>query len=292
MATFTNRATLSYNNSVTSSNTVTGEIVEVLSVTKTAVLGTYKSNDTITYVVGITNSGSLPYTALTLTDDLGAYGFGDPATTVIPLTYVENSLLYYVNGVLMSAPTVAETEPMLNITGITVPAGGNAVIVYDAAINEFAPLDTSGSIKNTLSVSGSGLASALTAVATVTPENAALLTISKALSPSSVAENGQITYTFVIQNYGNTDAGAADNAVIRDVFSPVLDPISAEFNGIAWSEGTDYSYDPVTGVFESTAGRITVPKATYTQDSATGAWNVEPGTSVLKITGNIKSSTS
>ena len=32
MATFTNRATLSYNNGVVNSNTVTGQIVEVLSV--------------------------------------------------------------------------------------------------------------------------------------------------------------------------------------------------------------------------------------------------------------------
>ena len=34
MATFTNQATLSYNNTTTTSNIVTGEIVEVLSATK------------------------------------------------------------------------------------------------------------------------------------------------------------------------------------------------------------------------------------------------------------------
>lgn len=292
MATFTNRATLSYNNGVTSSNTVTGEIVEVLSVTKTAVLGTYRSGDTVTYVVGIVNSGSLPYSDLTLTDDLGAYEYGDPSSTLVPLTYVEGSLLYYVNGVLTASPTAEATETSLSITGINVPAGGNAVVIYDAQVNEFAPLDSGGSVTNTVSVSGAGLSSVMTASTVVTPENAALLTISKALSPSSVAENGSITYTFVIQNYGNTAAQSTDNAVIRDVFSPILDPLTAEFNGVAWSAGTEYTYDSTTGVFESTAGAITVPRATYSRDSVTGAWNVEPGTGVLKITGTIKTSTS
>lgn len=286
MATFTNRATLSYNNNVTSSNIVTGEIVEVLSVTKTAVLDTYRSNDTVTYVVSIINSGTLPYNGITVTDDLGAYSIGDPAVTVVPLTYVENSLLYYVNGVLTPSPAVA-TEPTLTVTGINVPAGGNAILVYEASVNEFAPLGTDGSVTNTVSVSGTGVSTPITAEETVTPENAAFLTISKALSPSSVVENGQLTYTFVIQNYGNTDAVATDNAVVRDVFSPILDPITVEFNGTVWTEGVNYTYDADTGIFESIAGQITVPAATYTQDPVTGAWNVEPGVSVLRITGTV-----
>ena len=37
MATFTNQAILTYNNTTTSSNIVEGELVEVLSATKTAV---------------------------------------------------------------------------------------------------------------------------------------------------------------------------------------------------------------------------------------------------------------
>ncbi len=286
MATFTNRATLSYNNNVTSSNIVTGEIVEVLSVTKTAVLDTYRSNDTVTYVVSIINSGTLPYNGVTVTDDLGAYSVGDPAVTVVPLTYVENSLLYYVNGVLTPSPAVT-TEPTLTVTGINVPAGGNAILVYETSVNEFAPLGTDGSVTNTVSVSGAGISTPITAEETVTPENAAFLTISKALSPSSVVENGQLTYTFVIQNYGNTDAVATDNAVVRDVFSPILDPITVEFNGAVWTGGVNYTYDADTGVFESIAGQITVPAATYAQDPVTGAWNVEPGVSVLRITGTV-----
>ena len=287
MATFTNRATLSYNNSVTSSNVVTGEILEVLSVTKTAVVDTYRSNDNVTYVVSIINSGTLPYNGVVLTDDLGTYEFGNPAAAVTPLSYIDGSLLYYVNGVLTATPTVSAEPSSLTVSGIIVPAGGNVTLVYEVSVNEFAPLGTDGAVTNTVSVSGAGISTPITATETITPELSAFLTISKALSPSTVVENGQLTYTFVIQNYGNTEAVATDNAVVRDVFSPILDPITVEFNGTLWTEGVNYNYDASTGVFESIAGQITVPAATYTQDPATGVWNVEPGVSVLRITGTV-----
>lgn len=287
MATFTNRATLSYNNSVTSSNIVTGEILEVLSVTKTAVVDTYRSNDNVTYVISILNSGATPFNGLTLTDDLGTYNVGDPAVAVTPLNYIDGSLLYYVNGVLAAAPAITPTANSLTVSGINVPAGGNATLVYEVSVNEYAPLGTGDSVLNTVTVSGAGLSTPVTATETITPEQSAFLTISKALSPSLVVDNGQITYTFVIQNYGNTPAVATDNAVVRDVFAPILDPITVEFNGAAWTQGINYNYDATTGVFESIAGQITVPAATYTQDPVTGVWNVEPGVSVLRITGTV-----
>lgn len=45
MASFTNFATLSYNGGTTNSNTVTGELLEALTVTKTAVVKNYAAND-------------------------------------------------------------------------------------------------------------------------------------------------------------------------------------------------------------------------------------------------------
>ena len=60
MATFTNQATLSYNGYTTNSNVVTGEILEVLSATKTAVPEEYRAGDALTYVVSIVNSGTTP----------------------------------------------------------------------------------------------------------------------------------------------------------------------------------------------------------------------------------------
>ena len=34
-------------------------------------------------------------------------------------------------------------------------------------------------------------------------------------------------------------------------------------------------------------GQITVPAATYTQDSETGEWNIQPGISTLVVTGTV-----
>ena len=73
MATFTNQATLTYNGTTTASNIVTGEILEVLSAQKNAVVDAYTAGDDITYVVSILNTGQAPLTGLTLTDDLGVH---------------------------------------------------------------------------------------------------------------------------------------------------------------------------------------------------------------------------
>ena len=91
MATFQNFAKLSYNGGSTLSNLVTGEIVEALQMTKTAVRQTYVPGEEITYVVSIVNSGTESFAGLTLTDDLGAYAVCSGMVT--PLTYEPGSLL-------------------------------------------------------------------------------------------------------------------------------------------------------------------------------------------------------
>ena len=136
MATFTNQATLSYNGGSTNSNIITGEIIEVLTVSKTAVVDTYRTPDKITYVISLINSGTTTLTGLSLTDNLGAYAVGN--TTVYPLTYIPDSIRYYTNGTLVAAPAVGAAAP-LTLTGISVPAGGNATIIYETTTNEFTP---------------------------------------------------------------------------------------------------------------------------------------------------------
>ena len=69
MATFTNQATLSYQGGQTSSNITTGQLLESLAVTKTAVNGTYVPGGTVTYAVSLRNTGTtdpVSYTHLTL----------------------------------------------------------------------------------------------------------------------------------------------------------------------------------------------------------------------------------
>ena len=283
MAIFTNQATLSYNNTVTTSNITPGELLEVLSVTKTALRSTYTAQDTAVYLVQLVNSGTLPFTGLTVSDDLGAYDYD--GTTLTPLDYVDGTLRYFADGVLQPAPAVTAGPP-LTVSGITVPAGGSALLVYEAQLNSFAPEGASASITNTATVSGGGLSAPLTAEATITADSAPYLTISKSLSPLTVSENGQITYTFVIQNSGNTAAVATDNAAITDLFDPVLSGLTVTFNGDVWTEGVNYTYDAATGAFATVPGQITVPAATFTQN-ASGVWVTDPGTAILRVTGTV-----
>ena len=283
MATFTNKATLFYNGVSVESNTVTGELLEVLSISKIAIVDQYTAGDTVTYVISLRNTGPTALTGLTVTDDLGGYLFD--ATTLYPLTYVAGSLAYYVNGALQPAPTVTAGPP-LSVTGLNVPAGGNALLIYEADINSYAPLAVGSTITNTANASGGGISSSVSATETINAGEQALLTISKSLCPTVVTENGQLTYTFIIENAGNTAAVATDSIVITDTFDPILSSISVTFNGIAWAAGVNYTYDEATGQFATVAGEVTVPAATYAQN-ADGTWTVTPGVSTLTVVGTV-----
>lgn len=285
MAQFTNQASITYNGLTANSNIVTGEIRQVLTASKTSVSQSYRTGEVLTYAVGITNSGSADITGLTVTDDLGAYTVG--STTATPLTYDGSAVLYYVNGVLQASPTVTAGPPM-TISTISVPAGGNALLVYRVRVNDFASPAEGGSIVNTVTVSGGGLTESVTASETVAADPAALLSITKSLSPTVVAENGQITYTFTIQNTGASAVDADSALIISDTFDPVLvSPLSVTLNGDALTQAGNYTYDASTGAFATVAGRVTVPAATYAQDAATGRYTVTPGVTTITVTGVI-----
>lgn len=281
MAQFSNFASLSYSGGRIESNTVTGELVEVLTASKNALGETYGARDDVSYVVSLVNSGTVPLDGLVVTDDLGAYTLD--TQTLYPLEYVGGSVRYYQNGVLQTAPTVTAAGELV-ISGISVPAEGNTIIIYKTRLTDYAPLGIEASITNTATISGN--VTPITASATINMNARAELGISKSVCPTSVTENGRLTYTFVIQNSGSIEATASDSIVLSDLFDPVLGDITAMLNGNALTSPTDYTYDETTGQFTSVAGSITVPAATYTQGTD-GRWTVTPGTSVLTISGKV-----
>lgn len=284
MAIFSNQATFTYDGSSVDSNVVYGELIARLEVTKTAVEGSYSPGQLVTYVVILRNTGASALTGLTISDDLGGYSVG--GMTVYPLTYEPGTIALFVNGVLQPAPAVTAGPP-LGIAGITVPAGGDVVLLYQARVNSFANPATGGRIVNTVTVTGGGLGTPVTASETVTAGTEADLTITKSISPAQVAENDRVTYTFVIRNFGNEPVVATDNAVLTDTFDPILTDLVVTYEGTTWTRGVQYNYNETTGLFTTVTSQITVPAATVTRDPVTGAYTVVPGEVTLTVTGTI-----
>ena len=284
MAIFSNQATLTYNGNSTNSNIAYGEILDVVTATKTSVEGTYTPGSLVTYVVTLRNTGAVTLNNLTVTDDLGGYVFN--GTTVYPLTYAAGSAALFLDGVPQPAPAVTAGPPLV-VTGISIPAGSDVVLVYQARANAFANPAADGTIVNTISVTGNGLNTPATATETVTAAADPQLTISKSITPAQVVDNDRVTYTFVIQNSGNEAVVATDNAAITDTFDPILTALTVTFDGTPWTQGLQYNYNPATGLFTTVPGQILVPAATYTQDPVTGAYTVNPGIATLIVTGTI-----
>ena len=284
MASFTNQATLRYNGLTVSSNTVTGQMISPLSLTKTAGEDEYCPGDTLSYVISLVNDGSASYQDLSLTDDLGGFALGTGMAW--PLAYVADSVRYFINGVLQPAPAVTPGGPLC-IQGISVPAGGNAMLVYETEVTAAAPLAAGSVITNTATVTGQGIPTPLESSATVCVHTGAELSILKSLHPVTVAQNSQLSYTFQIQNSGNQAAGADAGITVSDLFDPILKDITVTLDGQPLSLNTDYSYAQASGQFDTVAGRITVPAATYAQTAATGDWIVTPGETTLTVTGTV-----
>lgn len=284
MAIFSNQATLTYNGTTINSNIAYGEILEVLSATKTAIEGTYRPGELVTYVVTLRNTGASALTGLTITDDLGGFDFN--GTTIYPLTYEEGSATLFVDGVPQSDPTVTAGPPLV-VNGISIPAGSNLTLIYQARANSFADPGAEGTIVNTVTVTGPTLCASATASETVTSAAEPMLTITKSISPAQVLCNDRVTYTFLLQNYGAEPLVATDNAVITDTFDPILTDLAVTFEGVAWTQGIQYNYSEATGQFSTVPTLITVPAATVTRDPVTGAYTVTPGTATLTVTGTI-----
>ncbi len=283
MATFHNYATLTYRGGSAVSNLVTGELIEALCVTKTAIVDRYGPGGSVTFAVSIVNSAQTPVGNLTFSDDLGANAV--EKATAAPLAYTPDSVKLFSGGVLQTPPPVTAGPP-LQITGLTVPGNSNLLLVYQAETTEYAPLDSSGQIVNTVTVSGGGLAEPITAFATVQPENGVSLSICKFISPGVVTEDGTLTYTFLITNSGFAVAGEEEGVAVSDTFDPVLNDLSVTLNGTDMTPG-QYSYVPATGTFSTAPGAITVPAATAVQDEQTGVWTLTPGTATLEISGTV-----
>ena len=284
MASFFNQATLIFGGRRANSNVTESEIVDTLSLTKTAITQSYSSDSGIVYAVSIANNGTTSAAGINLNDSLGSYELS--GNTVYPLAYVGGSLKYFIDGILQPTPSV-NAGPPLTISGLTIPAGSNALLIYEARTNEFSPLAQGSSITNQINSESESSCTALSGSATLPVSEEAIPVITKFACSDSVVCGGEISYTFVLQNLGNTAVVATDNLLVEDVFNPILSISAVTLDGAPLALGAGYSYNSSTGEFSTLPGVITIPAATYVQDPVTGVITTTPGVAILTVTGTV-----
>ena len=286
MATFFNQASISFGGYVTNSNITVGEVLDTLSVTKSVISSGYGQNGGTVYAVSLVNSGTTPISTISISDDLGAYTEGE--LTLVPFDYVAGSVKLYINGIQVAAPTVTAGPPLV-FSGINLPAGASALLLYEVDANAYAPLASGSTITNTVTVTAEApcVEGPITSTATVTVSDYTALSIAKSVCPELVAGCDEVTYSFIIQNGGNVAVVATDDLIVSDTFSPALTNITVTLGETPLTEGVDYTYDPDTGVFTTLPGAITVPAATFVQDPVTGIVTTTPGVTVLTVSGII-----
>lgn len=287
MATIENFATVRYTSNGIESTTVSN-LAEIalessVSLSKTPLSATYGSDTVLTYILTVQNTSGAPLTNVRIEDDLGTFAFN--AAEITPLTYAGDAILL-INGQNVTAQLAvdASSPSSLVFTVPSLPAGATANIVYNAQINEFAPLELDTTIVNTATLSADAECADGTASATVTAETGASVSVLKQMSPNPVVCGDTLTYSIRVYNYGNA---AAENVQITDAFDPAPANITVTRNGVV-VPATEYTYEAgvLTVPAVATEGD-TMPAATFNRDAVSGVVSVIPGMVEYVITGTI-----
>lgn len=282
MAVITNQANLTYTYGATTvsavSNIAETEWNASLAAEKRALESAYREGSTLTYLISLKNSGAAPVEDLVITDDLGAYTPAGAAAPVTPLTFSGHATLY-VNGTFSEELTPETVPEGVRFTVPEIPAGADALLIYQATVNGFAPLTAESEIVNTASV---GETEPLTVSATVPVEAYADVSIEKEMSPNPLTDGAPMTVTFTIENRGNTEA---TDLVLTDDFPLTLTDPSVTVNGAPVTDFT-FAGNLFTLPAEGSATTLSVPAAAFSQDE-TGAVTVAPGVLTIVLTGTV-----
>ena len=281
MAVITNQANLTYTYGTTTasvlSNLAETEWNASLSAGKRAFEDAYREGSTLTYMISLKNVGEAPIENLIITDNLGAYTPAGATDPVVPLTFTGHAVLY-VNGTFSELLNPTPKQTGIQFTIPSIPANTDALLLYQAAVNGFAPLAPGSEITNTASI---GDTEPITVSATVPVLDYADVSIEKEMSPNPITDGDTMTVTFSIENRGNTEA---TDLVLTDLFPLSLSDVAVTVNG---APVTDFTF--ADNLFTLPAGGATtlsVPAATFTQDE-TGAISITPGTLNVVLTGTV-----
>lgn len=286
MPTIENFATVRYTSGGTAatrvSNVAQTELTSSVSFTKATLGDRYEADDTVTYILTVSNTSTTPLNTVTITDNLGTFDIAGNNYT--PLTYVGPAVLLVDGQDVTPNLTVDATTPgTLIFTIPALAAGATANIIYTAEVNAFAPLEVDSTITNTATLTTESDCAGGTASATITVSPAADVSVFKQMTPNPVICGDTVTYTIRIFNYGNIPA---ENVQLVDAFDPAPTNITVSRNGVLLP-AIAYTYEGGVLTVPSGTDLDTVPAATFTRDPVTGEVIVTPGVLEYVITGTI-----
>ncbi len=256
-----NQASLSFlsggiENSSTSNVAMTTLIVP-LSLAKTSVEVSYTKNQTITYILTITNTASTSINSVIIRDNMGTIeSLNLPSTTYVGPSYL------YINGLFSSSLSPVLIDGEIEYTISAIEPLSTATVIFQAKVNEYAPLSQDSSITNTLTVSADTFNQDVTTEYTIPINNEARVSIVKSMSPNPVYEGGELSYEFQVSNCGNIEA---TSLVLSDSFSPAPSSIVSLYLDEEIVEVSEYDYVDGTLTFPSAGSTLTltIPPATF-----------------------------
>lgn len=263
------------------SNQVMASLVEeyAINAVKTALNGTFRPGENITYSIQIVNEGTTGnlYT-VSVVDDNGGVG--------TPLSYVENSAYLSINGTLTPInPT--STNPLTFALAGPINAGQSASIIYVARVSDSIDPDVE-SITNTATVSalegsttGQPISVTPNPAATIMREDYANVVMTKNISTTEITEGEPFSYIIELENAGNLPATAV---VINDRLPQgfTINSITSE------SGGTTTTFAPGDYTLDTSTNTLTLPGAGSSQTiTVPGATQTGSGLTRITITGQI-----
>ncbi len=266
------------------SNSTDNNSKNPITITKESTSSDYFLDDKIDYIICITNQTDFPTSKITIKENLGTYDFENNSKYLTPLTYI-NFFKYYVNGI--STPLAPpETYPNKIIFSIdSLAPMASSMIIYSAKVNSNTPLEPGSTIKNISSVTVEDFSDPIKTFSESTVKLKADVKIIKQLEPPATLTDKTITYTFLLSNYGNTEAS---DVVLNDKLVPTISNMQVLVNSKAINF-SDYSY--IDNSFRipsyNSNYNLNIPRATFNFDPKLKKMITNPGIIKIEVKGKI-----
>lgn len=268
------------------SNTAFATLQDSVSVELSSVENSYFLDDTITYIISVTNNNNKNIKNIKIDNDLASYSLGSGISkkSISPLSYTGTSKIYI--GGKFFCETTPECFPDKIVFNLEeIPALSNALIFYSTQVNKNAYLSTGSFLKSTALLTYDNMINNQESSHTIYVREKADVNLIKYMYPSSITSGEIITYNFILYNYGNIEA---ENVSFSDTFHPAPLNLNVCVNSDTLSP-KNYSY--INGEIKIPAYvsdfSLSIPPAKFIQDKNSGTITTNPGTTIITITAKI-----